>query len=133
MEVNETVTPMDTAGIIMEIQFQSIKFSIEFSSASPPRAHQNVVSSTELHVAHISTDTNCLICDEDTDISSDLSPRQTVWLGGPGNPVCFVYVKILNYRVCRTRGTTTPTCSSGSYPKSRHWSVQSPFSPVTKT
>ncbi|CAI8010209.1 hypothetical protein GBAR_LOCUS6741 [Geodia barretti] len=50
-------------------------------------AHQNVISSIELHVAHISTDTNCLICDEDTDISYDLSPRQTVWLGGPGPEV----------------------------------------------
>ena len=65
-------------------------------------AHQNVGSSTELHLAHISDTMKYWICDEDTDISSDLSPRQTVWLGGPGNPVCFVHVKILNYRVCRT-------------------------------
>ncbi|CAI8057627.1 hypothetical protein GBAR_LOCUS31405 [Geodia barretti] len=50
-------------------------------------AHQNVVSSTELHVAHISDTMKYWICDEDTDISSDLSPRQTVWLGGPGPEV----------------------------------------------
>ena len=48
-------------------------------------AHQDVECTTDLHVAHISDTNKLWICDEDSDISDDLSPNQTVWLGGPGN------------------------------------------------
>ena len=48
-------------------------------------AHQDVECTTDLHVAHISDTDKLWICDEDSDISDDLSPNQTVWLGGPGN------------------------------------------------
>ena len=48
-------------------------------------AHQKVVCSTDLHVAHISDTKKHWICNDDMDISSDLSPYQTVWLGGPGS------------------------------------------------
>ena len=47
-------------------------------------AHQKVVCSSDLHVAHISDTKKDWICDENTDISAKLSLHQTVWFGGPG-------------------------------------------------
>ena len=47
--------------------------------------HQDVESTTDLHVAHISDTNKLWICDKNRDVSQDLAPCQTVWLGGPGN------------------------------------------------
>ena len=58
-------------------------------------AHQDVVCTTDLHVAHISDTDKLWICDEDSDISEALSPHQTVWLGGPGNsPHRFITINV---------------------------------------
>ena len=99
--VNIDITKIDSEDLISHCQsiksevFAAVEAGLdnthhEKEKSSPEAAfvcpaHQDVECTTDLHVAHISDTNKLWICDKNRDVSQDLAPCQTVWLGGPGN------------------------------------------------